>query len=132
MSRVKVVFALLMTMIISGSIAAQEVVSTQPKNPVVVGHGKITIFGEVHQHHNKDFSDDGGSTFRNKKARIGVKGNVNDYAYIDDDANTRLTIDTNLFIDKKYTKVQFNYLINGEEGTSVDNNAFAANIQVVL
>lgn len=44
----------------------------------------------------------------------------------------RVTIGTNLYIDKKYTKIQFNYQINGEETGSVDNNEFWANFQVAF
>ncbi len=44
----------------------------------------------------------------------------------------RITIGTNLYIDKKYTKIQFNYQINGEEDTSIDNNEFWANFQVAF
>ncbi len=44
----------------------------------------------------------------------------------------RITIGTNLYIDRKYTKIQFNYQINGEEGTSVDNDEFWANLQVAF
>ena len=44
----------------------------------------------------------------------------------------RVTVGTNLFIDKKYTKIQLNYQINGEEEVSVDNNEFLANFQVAF
>ena len=51
---------------------------------------------------------------------------------VSDNKVDRLTIGTNLYIDKKYTKIQFNYQINGEEGTSIDNNEFWANFQVAF
>ncbi len=44
----------------------------------------------------------------------------------------RITLGTNLFIDKKYTKVSLNYQINGEEGASKDNNEIAVNFQLVF
>ena len=52
----------------------------QPGKSAAIGHGKITLFGESHQHYSQDFSDDGVSSFTNKKARLGVKGNINKYA----------------------------------------------------
>ena len=51
---------------------------------------------------------------------------------IDDNRTDRLTFGTTLFIDKKYTKIQLNYQINGEQGTSVDNNEFLMNLQVAF
>jgi hypothetical protein len=50
----------------------------------------------------------------------------------DNDMTSRITIGTNLFVDKKYTKLQLNYQINGEQGTSVSNNEFLANFQVAF
>jgi len=44
----------------------------------------------------------------------------------------RITIGANLFIDGKYTKLQLNYQINGEESVSVDNNEFVVNFQVAF
>jgi hypothetical protein len=49
-----------------------------------------------------------------------------------DNRTDRLTLGTNLFIDKKYTKIQLNYQINGEQGTSIDNNEFLMNLQVAF
>jgi hypothetical protein len=49
-----------------------------------------------------------------------------------DNKVTRISLGTNLFVDKKYTKLQFNYQINGEEGLSVDNNEFLVNFQVAF
>ncbi|MEZ5357258.1 MAG: porin [Candidatus Zixiibacteriota bacterium] len=51
---------------------------------------------------------------------------------VDNDATTCLTLGTNFFIDGKYTKLQLNYQINGEEGTSVDNNEVLLNLQVAF
>lgn len=44
----------------------------------------------------------------------------------------RITIGSNLYIDNKYTKIQFNYQINNEEINSVDNNEFLVNLQVAF
>ncbi len=44
----------------------------------------------------------------------------------------RITIGSNLYVDKKYTKIQFNYQINNEEVNSVDNNEFLINLQVAF
>ncbi len=44
----------------------------------------------------------------------------------------RITVGTNLYIDGKYTKLQLNYQINGEESTAVDNNEFLVNFQVAF
>ena len=49
-----------------------------------------------------------------------------------DDRTDRLTIGTNLFVDRKYTKIQLNYQINGEQGASVDDNEFLMNVQVAF
>ena len=60
------------------------------------------------------------------------------YAQYDEDLDVssnridQITIGTNLFIDKKYTKLQLNYQVNEEEGTSVDNNEVLANFQVAF
>lgn len=51
---------------------------------------------------------------------------------VDDDANDCITVGTNLFIDGKYTKLQLNYEINGEETNSVDNNELLLNLQVAF
>lgn len=51
---------------------------------------------------------------------------------IEDDRTDRITLGTALFIDKKYTKIQMNYQINGEQGTSVDDNEFLMNLQVAF
>lgn len=48
------------------------------------------------------------------------------------DKTSRITIGTNLFIDKKYTLIQFNYQINGEQTTSVKNDEFLMNFQVAF
>lgn len=44
----------------------------------------------------------------------------------------RITVGTNLFIDKKYTLIQLNYQINGEETASINNNEFLVNFQVAF
>jgi len=44
----------------------------------------------------------------------------------------RITFGTNLYIDKKYTKLQINYQVNGEESKSIDNNEWLANLQVAF
>ncbi|MBD3256989.1 hypothetical protein GF377_01055 [candidate division GN15 bacterium] len=49
-----------------------------------------------------------------------------------DNSYNRLTIGTNFYIDKNFTKIQLNYLINGEEGASVDNNEILMNFQVAF
>ncbi|MDZ7859333.1 MAG: hypothetical protein U5O15_01465 [Candidatus Krumholzibacteriota bacterium] len=60
------------------------------------------------------------------------------YEELDEDLNItgdktdRITLGTNLFVDKKYTKVSLNYQINGEEGASKDNNEIAVNFQLVF
>jgi hypothetical protein len=51
---------------------------------------------------------------------------------VNDNMVDRITIGTNLFIDKKYTKIQFNYQINGEETGSVNNDEFWTNFQVAF
>ncbi len=51
---------------------------------------------------------------------------------VNDNRTDRLTLGTNLFIDKKYTKIQLNYQINGEQGTSVNDNEFLMNLQVAF
>lgn len=48
------------------------------------------------------------------------------------DKTNRITIATNLFIDKKYTLIQFNYQINGEQTNSVKNDEFVMNFQVAF
>lgn len=55
-------------------------------------------------------------------ADINLSGNMKD----------RITIGTNLYIDGKYTKLQLNYQINGEETASVDNDEFLVNFQVAF
>ncbi len=51
---------------------------------------------------------------------------------IDGDGKSRITLGTNLFIDGKYTKIQLNYQVNGEEGGDVDNDEVLANFQVAF
>ena len=51
---------------------------------------------------------------------------------VGDNRLDRITIGTNLFIDSKYTKIQLNYQINNEQGTSVSNNEFVGRFQVVF
>lgn len=48
------------------------------------------------------------------------------------DRTDRITLGTNLYIDKKYTKLQINYQINGEESKSTDNNEWLASLQVAF
>ena len=48
------------------------------------------------------------------------------------DRTDRITLGTNLYIDKKYTKLQINYQINGEETKSTDNNEWLVNFQVAF
>jgi carbonic anhydrase len=48
------------------------------------------------------------------------------------DRTDRVTFGTNLYIDKKYTKLQINYQVNGEETKSVDNNEWLVNLQVAF
>jgi hypothetical protein len=48
------------------------------------------------------------------------------------DRTDRITFGTNLYIDKKYTKIQINYQINGEETKSTDNNEWLALLQVAF
>jgi len=48
------------------------------------------------------------------------------------DRTDRITFGTNFYIDKKYTKLQINYQINGEESKSIDNNEWLANLQVAF
>lgn len=49
---------------------------------------------------------------------------------IDNNKVNRTTIGTTFYIDKKYTLIQLNYQLNGEEGATVRNNEFVANFQV--
>lgn len=49
---------------------------------------------------------------------------------VDNNKVNRTTIGTTFYIDKKYTLIQLNYQINGEEGATVRNNEFVANFQV--
>ncbi|MCK4574653.1 MAG: hypothetical protein KAU36_09780 [candidate division Zixibacteria bacterium] len=51
---------------------------------------------------------------------------------VDDDRVSAITLGTTLFVDRKYAKVQINYLINGEEGNSIDNNELLLNFQVAF
>jgi len=51
---------------------------------------------------------------------------------LDGNRVNRTTIGANLFIDKKYTKIQVNYQLNGEEENSVDNDEFLINFQVAF
>jgi len=51
---------------------------------------------------------------------------------IDDNRVDLVTLGTNLFIDKKYTKIQLNYQISTEQGTSVRNNEFLMNVQLTF
>ncbi len=48
------------------------------------------------------------------------------------DRTDRVTLGTNFYIDKKYTKLQINYQINGEESKSIDNNEWLALLQVAF
>jgi carbonic anhydrase len=48
------------------------------------------------------------------------------------DKTNRVTIGANLFIDKKYTLIQLNYQINGEQTTSIKNDEFLMNFQVAF
>jgi hypothetical protein len=48
------------------------------------------------------------------------------------DRTDRITLGTTLYIDKKYTKLQINYQLNGEESKSVDNNEWLALLQVAF
>jgi regulator of replication initiation timing len=53
-------------------------------------------------------------------------------ATADGDQVDRLTMGTNLFVDKKYTKIQLNYELNSEQGASIDNDEFLVNVQVAF
>lgn len=44
----------------------------------------------------------------------------------------KLILGTNFYIDQNYTKIQINYVINGEEGESVKNNEILMNFQVAF
>jgi hypothetical protein len=48
------------------------------------------------------------------------------------DGSDRITIGTNLYIDKKFTKLQINYQINGEQSKSIDNNEWLLNLQLAF
>jgi len=43
---------------------------------------------------------------------------------------SRITLGTNLLVDKRFTEIQLNYQINGEQTTHVSNNEFLMNFQV--
>ncbi len=47
-----------------------------------------------------------------------------------DNATNRVTLGANFFVDKKFTLIQVNYQINGEQGTSISNNELLVNAQV--
>ena len=49
-----------------------------------------------------------------------------------DNRENLLTLGTNLFIDKKYTKIQMNYRLISMEGDSDDTNEFRVNCQVAF
>ena len=51
---------------------------------------------------------------------------------IDTDRIDRLSIGTNFYIDQNYTKIQINYLINGEQGEEIKNNELMMNFQVAF
>ncbi len=51
---------------------------------------------------------------------------------VDGNRTDRMTLGTTLFVDKKYTKIQFNYELNNEQRESVDNNEFLVNVQVAF
>ena len=48
------------------------------------------------------------------------------------DARSRITFGVNLYLDGHYTKLEVNYLINGEEADSVDDNKAFAEIQIAF
>ena len=48
------------------------------------------------------------------------------------DRTNRVTLGTNLYIDKKFTKLQINYQINGEETKATDNNEWLALLQLAF
>lgn len=50
----------------------------------------------------------------------------------DGDRLTRITLGTSLLIDSKFTKLQLNYQMNGEQSNSVDNNEFVVNLQIAF
>ncbi len=49
---------------------------------------------------------------------------------ISDNRVSRITVGTNLVIDKRFTIIQMNYQINGEQTTKVSNNEFLMNFQL--
>ncbi len=49
-----------------------------------------------------------------------------------DDALSRITLGVNIYLDGHYTKLQVNYLINGEEADSVDDNEAFAEVQIAF
>ncbi len=51
---------------------------------------------------------------------------------IEGNSINRITIGTNLFIDKKYTKISLNYQVNREETDSIDNDEIVLNFQAVF
>lgn len=61
---------------------AQDVAATQPKHPAGVGHGKLNFTGFLHQQYHRDLGDEEQSTFVSKRARLGVKGKLNNYAQL--------------------------------------------------
>ena len=61
---------------------AQEKAATQPKYPAGVGHGKLNFTGFLHQQYHRDLGDEEQSTFVSKRARLGVKGKLNNYAQL--------------------------------------------------
>jgi hypothetical protein len=48
------------------------------------------------------------------------------------DETNRITLGSNLIIDKNYTLIQLNYQINGEKTNSVKNDEFVVNFQVAF
>jgi carbonic anhydrase len=78
----------------------------------------------------------GGQTFKTGLKFCSEIQAVARYEQTDDNLATpsngtnRITLGTNLFVDKKYTLIQLNYQINGEQGTSISNNELLMNVQV--
>lgn len=65
--------------------------------------------------------------------QVGARYEQNDpNRSVSDNRTDRITLGTNLMIDKRFTMIQLNYQINGEQTTHVKNNEFLMNFQVAF
>ncbi len=80
----------------------------------------------------------GGHTFVTKSKVVPEVQPMFRYEQYDKDVNVpsnrvdRITLGTNLYIDKKFTKIQLNYQLINEQGTETNNDEFLVNLQVAF